>query len=257
MDASIALRGCVPYRHLWSARELDAAELNALLVSSRRMPELLAAGVRPLQGRHMAELGHPQRARVFSDALEVLGARVSCICTPESDRTDEMETAKAARLLGRLYDLIDCCGVPQAYVESLDAQAGVPVLNGIAEDSHPLRGIATLLAMQAWSGRPLKGLTLTLPRGTAPGSSDLLRLARLAGVRVQDRPDATRASRFGADEVTHGRQHEADFSFETSSSDPPALHARGASCSEQARLAALVSSQRQNALQALVLSALP
>lgn len=256
MDTLVFSRGCVPYRHLWDARELSAGELDVVLVAARRMPEVLATNARPLQGRHLAVLGRPQGAQAFGEAMEALGARVSHIGAPESGSAPEPGSAKAQRLLGRLYDAIDCCGVPAAYVEALDAQAGVPVFNGLAEDMHPLRAIAMLLAMQAWSGRPLDALTLRLQPGAGAGSRDLGRLAGLAGVQVRDRAETAQALAVATGEATPEPDDEAEFMLEAPRSQPPALRARGASPAEQARLEALVDSQSRVALQALMLSAL-
>ena len=256
MDTLVFSRGRVPYRHLWSARELDAGELSVLLAAARRMPDLLAANARPLQGRHLAVLGGPDASQPFDEAMEALGARVSHLGAPEPEGAPQPGAAKAQRLLGRLYDAIECCGVPPAYVEALDAQAGVPVFNGLAEDAHPLRGIATLLAMRAWSGRPLDGLTLALQPGMRDSSRDLDRLARLAGVRVRERARAGQAPSCGAGEAARAPEDEADFVFEAPPARRPALRARGASAPEQARLATLEDAQRRVVLQALVLSVL-
>lgn len=254
MDALVFSRGCVPYRHLWNARALSAGELGVLLAAARRLPDLLAANARPLQGRHLAVLGGPEEARPFSEAMEALGARVSQLGAPGGDKAPEPGAAKAQRLLGRLYDAIECCGVPSSYTEALDAQAGVPVFNGLAADGHPLRGLATLLAMRTWSDRPLDRLSLLLESGTRASSRDLGRLARLAGVRVPDRAVARQALHCGIGEAAP--EDEADFVFEAPHGRPCALRARGASASEQARLAALEDAQRRVALQALALSAL-
>ena len=245
MDTLHFSRGCVPYRHLWNTRELSAGELDVLLGVAWRMPDLLAANARPLQGRHLAVLGAPEQAQPFGEAMEALGARVS-----------RLGAAKAQRLLGRLYDAIECCGVPPAYVEALDAQAGVPVFNGLADEGHPLRGIATLLAMRAWSDRPLDQLSLALEPGTRVTSRDIARLARLAGVRVTDRALAGHALHAGAGEATLPPEDEADFVFEAPRARRPALRARSASAIEQGRLDALEIAQRRVALQALVVSAL-
>ena len=45
----------------------------------------------------------------------------------------------AARMLGRLYDAIDCCDLPAPLVEQIEAHSGVPVFNGVARPEHPLR----------------------------------------------------------------------------------------------------------------------
>jgi len=136
------------------------------------------------------------------------------------------------------------------------------VLSEGAGGVHPLYLVALfalcsspVLAMRAWSGRPLDGLTLALQPGTRASSRELGRLARLAGVRIRDRAEAAQALPCGAGEASPA-EDEADFVFEAPRARRPALRARGASASEQGRLAALEDAQRPVALQALVLSAL-
>jgi ornithine carbamoyltransferase len=60
------------------------------------------------------------------------------------DANDRLSSAfervpDAARMLGRLYNAIDCCDLPTPLVEQIDAHSGVPVFNGVARPEHPLR----------------------------------------------------------------------------------------------------------------------
>jgi len=106
--------------------------------------ELLRAAVRGgtagavLRGRHLgllcSDVGQPS-ARLFHLAVEALGARVSDIAPLQPD--PHGGHAGTARLLGRLYDAIECQGLEAAVVTELRTWAGVPVFAGLATDAHP------------------------------------------------------------------------------------------------------------------------
>ena len=50
-----------------------------------------------------------------------------------------------ARMLGRLYDGIECQGIAPELVELVGREAGVPVYDGLASDRHPTARLAALL----------------------------------------------------------------------------------------------------------------
>jgi ornithine carbamoyltransferase len=114
--------------------------------------ELLLAAARGgtagalLRGRHLALLcsdaGQPA-ARLFHVAVEALGARVSDIAPLHPDAAGRH--ADTARLLGRLYDAIECQGLESTVVAELRSHAGVPVFAGLATDAHPSAWLAARL----------------------------------------------------------------------------------------------------------------
>eukprot|EP00826_Nyctotherus_ovalis_P050286 TRINITY_DN6147_c0_g1_i7.p2 TRINITY_DN6147_c0_g1~~TRINITY_DN6147_c0_g1_i7.p2 ORF type:complete len:253 (-),score=76.90 TRINITY_DN6147_c0_g1_i7:1219-1977(-) len=64
-----------------------------------------------------------------------------------------------ARVLGRLYDGIEYRGFGQEIVEELAAHAGVPVWNGLTNESHPTQILADFMTMLEHSeGKKLKDL---------------------------------------------------------------------------------------------------
>ena len=65
--------------------------------------------------------------------------------------------ADTARVLGRMFDGILFRGYRQATVEGLARYAGVPVWNGLTDESHPTQALADLLTIRESFGA-LKGL---------------------------------------------------------------------------------------------------
>ena len=64
--------------------------------------------------------------------------------------------ADTARVLGRWYDGIEYRGAGQDIVETLAANAGVPVYNGLTDDWHPTQMLADQLTMLEHSSKPLE-----------------------------------------------------------------------------------------------------
>jgi ornithine carbamoyltransferase len=60
-----------------------------------------------------------------------------------------------ARVLGRMYDAIQYRGFKQTVVEALAKYAGVPVYNGLTDESHPTQMLADLLTMEEHADKPL------------------------------------------------------------------------------------------------------
>jgi ornithine carbamoyltransferase len=111
----------------------------ALLDSARRLKRAALAGqpLQALQGRNLGLIGQADApaAALFASAARELGARV--VWLPEAPQGDGPAASDTARLMGRLYDAIECQGIAPARVAWLRDQAGVPVFDGLAGDGHP------------------------------------------------------------------------------------------------------------------------
>jgi ornithine carbamoyltransferase len=76
---------------------------------------------------------------------------------PSGSQIGHKESIKdTARVLGRMYDAIEYRGFSQAAVEELARSSGVPVYNGLTDDSHPTQMLADLLTMEEHAGKPLE-----------------------------------------------------------------------------------------------------
>jgi len=133
----------VPHRHLWSPACLSSADLHVLLDTATTLDRAKqpSHGWRPLRGRRLALLCNCADATTlsFQRAVHELGGTMTRLDANEwlSDAVERVPDA--ARMLGRLYDGIDCCDLPVPLVEQIEAHSGVPVFNGIARPEHPLR----------------------------------------------------------------------------------------------------------------------
>ncbi len=83
-------------------------------------------------------------ARFFLRAATGLGARVADV-RPSLVLAQPEEALQAVRMLGRLYDAIECQGVPADFVTRAKQHAGVPVFDALASSNHPTAHLAALL----------------------------------------------------------------------------------------------------------------
>jgi ornithine carbamoyltransferase len=109
-----------------------------------------AGGPRPLLRGKKLGLLHVTEGSVdaqnFCSAADELGAHVALIrsaFTPDSAASEVQDTA---RLLGRLYDAVECQGLPASLVDQLATAAGIPVYDGLASPSHASADLARQLA---------------------------------------------------------------------------------------------------------------
>jgi ornithine carbamoyltransferase len=130
-----------------SAGAFDAVLANARMLQGAEWGSEPARLL--LRGKNLGlvcEAADSADALLFRNAASALGAGVSHIridaSAPESpEGAGLLETA---RVLGRLYDGIECQGLAPALVRQLGHDAGVPVFDGLASIHHP----TALLAQQ-------------------------------------------------------------------------------------------------------------
>lgn len=181
-------------RHLWTVEALSGTELRCLL--DRALQLRREAGRAPLRGRNLALLceGEPdEAARALQRAAGELGAQVATLRTSDTCPDGRTVDQATVRLLGRLYDAIDCHGLGQPQVETIAREAGIPVFNGLGGRDRPARTLAELVGALQLSGKPLEALTLAYLGD--PGSDCARRWARLAAaggiqLRQAEAPEA-------------------------------------------------------------------
>jgi len=130
-----------------------AGAVDALLASARLLQRAEPGSdtERLLRGKNLGLVCDSESgfdAILFRDAAAALGATVSYL-RPElapPGETAGSAPLRAARLLGRLYDGIECQGLAPALVRQLANEAGVPVFDGLATAAHPSARLALELA---------------------------------------------------------------------------------------------------------------
>ncbi len=122
----------------------SAGHIASLIATADRLRRSSAL---PLRGTNLALLraeGAPEGSPL-KQAAEEVGARVALLNFIHDRSADAGHDAIAlARMLGRMYDGIDCDDLDRSIRRQIQSHAGVPVFHGLARDSHPARVIADL-----------------------------------------------------------------------------------------------------------------
>ncbi len=101
-----------------------------------------------LRGRNfglMCEADESGDAALFRRAAVELGAHVAHIRPSLTELSTPQEVQHTARMLGRLYDAVECQGVASELVHQMGIDAGIPVYDGIASLHHPTAKLDALL----------------------------------------------------------------------------------------------------------------
>ena len=131
---------------LEQAKTLHAArrELRAGLLRGRRLGLMCASDA-------------SEDAQLFRRAGSALGAQVSHIPVILSAESSVREVEATARLLGRLYDAVECQDMDPALVGRLGETASIPIYPGLACRGHPsavlaheMPGEAAWLEKRSW-----------------------------------------------------------------------------------------------------------
>jgi ornithine carbamoyltransferase len=137
-------------RHFPALASLSPAEESALLASARTLQQAAVAGLTQpmLRGKNLGLLCHDDtqpEALLFRRAATELGAHVAHVAMSLSELSTALEIAHTARMLGRLYDAVECQGMAGALVQQVADGAGVAVYAGIASPHHSTARLADQL----------------------------------------------------------------------------------------------------------------
>jgi ornithine carbamoyltransferase len=133
-----------------SLGRLSPGDLDILLGNARLLQR--AADPRQarslLRGKKLALLCESEDgadAVLFRSAASELGAHVSHIRPHLGDLSRPDDLQHTARMLGRLYDGIECQGLAPGLVDVVGREAGVPVYDGVALAGHPTARLAGMI----------------------------------------------------------------------------------------------------------------
>lgn len=159
-------------RDLLTLRDFTPQEIGFLLKLSADLKAAKYAGTEQprLQGKNIALIFEKDSTRTrisFEVAALDQGARVTYL-GPSGTHIGHKESVKdTARVLGRVYDAIEYRGFGQEIVNELAEHAGVPVYNGLTDDSHPTQILADFLTMTEHSDKPLHDVAYVFVGDTA------------------------------------------------------------------------------------------
>ena len=142
-----------------------------------------------LAGRSIALIFEKTSTRTRS-AFEVAahdeGGHVTYLGPGESQLGRKESVKDTARVLGRMFDGIEYRGFSQDDVETLAANAGVPVWNGLTDAWHPTQMLADILTMSDHAAKPLADVSYSyLGDGRNNTANSLLVTGALLGLDVR------------------------------------------------------------------------
>ena len=127
---------------------LSPGEMDFVLANARMLRHASGDHGRLLRGKNLGLLCQSAESADgirFRQAAAALGARVTHIRPDFSEASSPHLLCQTARMLGRLYDAIECQGLPPALVHQIKREAGIPVFDGVACEEHVTAGLAALL----------------------------------------------------------------------------------------------------------------
>ena len=151
-------------RNFLKILDFSPKELNYLLDLARDLKSAKYTGTEQptLKGKNIALIFEKTSTRTrcaFEVGAKDQGAHVTYL-GPTGSQIGVKESMKdTARVLGRMFDGIEYRGFKQETVEELAKYAGVPVWNGLTNESHPTQILADFLTMQEHAGKPLDQVT--------------------------------------------------------------------------------------------------
>ena len=138
-------------RSLTDFATMSGPDTGALLAFARELQNASHAGMngRALRGKNLAllcDMVDTDGAGLFQRAAAGLGAQVAHLRPSLSSLSTPQAVQDTARVLGRLYDAVDCVGMPPDLVRQIGAAAGVPVFEAISSSRHPTARLADQLS---------------------------------------------------------------------------------------------------------------
>ncbi len=157
------------YRHFIDLWQLEASELRAILDQAHAMKRARKGWTKgrvdadaPLEGHTMAMIFEKNSTRTrfsFEAAMRQLGGD-SIIATAADMQLGRGETVEdTARVLSRYVDMVMLRANNHSDLEVFAEAAGVPVINGLTDRSHPCQIMADLMTLEE-SGLDLQGARL-------------------------------------------------------------------------------------------------
>jgi ornithine carbamoyltransferase len=151
-------------RHFLKLLDFTPGEIAYLLDLAAELKRAKRTGTERarMAGKNIALIFEKTSTRTrcaFEVAAHDQGANVTYL-GPSGSQIGVKESMKdTARVLGRMFDGIEYRGFGQAVVEELAEYAGVPVWNGLTNESHPTQVLADFLTMREHSDKPMKEIT--------------------------------------------------------------------------------------------------
>lgn len=151
-------------RSLLNIRSLSDAELAYMVDLAIALKARRKAGIRGelLHRKNIALIFEKSSTRTRNSAAIAVrdeGGHAEFLTGHDTHFGVKESVADSARVLGRLFDGILFRGFAQQTVETLAARSGVPVWNGLTDESHPTQFLADMMTMREAFGE-VRGKTM-------------------------------------------------------------------------------------------------
>jgi ornithine carbamoyltransferase len=145
-------------RSLLSLKDFTKDEILSLLELAAQLKEEKKQGIykKRLINKNVALIFEKPSTRTrcaFTVACADEGAHPEFLGVNDIQLGHKESVADTARVLGRMFDLIEFRGFSQTTAEDLARFSGVPVINGLTDDDHPTQVLADLMTIQEHFGR--------------------------------------------------------------------------------------------------------
>jgi len=162
----IMAQGKAPPRHFLELLDLDAAALRRILDHAARMkkgrtgwPKAQVEPDQPARDRILAMIFEKPSTRTrlsFDVAMRQLGGQTISLRSDDLQIGRGETIADTARILSGMVDAVMLRTSLTANMHELAANATIPVINGLTDDSHPCQVMADLLTFEETLG-PIRG----------------------------------------------------------------------------------------------------
>jgi ornithine carbamoyltransferase len=145
-------------KHFLDLAEVPAPQLGAILADAVRRKRLGRAGPKPLAGRILAMIFDKPSTRTrvsFDVAMRQLGGETLFLSGAEMQLGRAETIADTARVLSRYVDAIMIRTTSHDRLLEMAANATVPVINGLTDDTHPCQIMADVMTFEEKRG-PVK-----------------------------------------------------------------------------------------------------
>ena len=144
-------------RHFTDLSAVPAAELRGMLDDAARRKARLKAGERsrPLEGKVLAMIFDKPSTRTrvsFDVGMRQLGGETIMLTGTEMQLGRSETIADTAKVLSRYVDAIMIRTTSHERLLELTENAGVPVINGLTDDTHPCQLMADIMTFEEHRG---------------------------------------------------------------------------------------------------------
>ena len=153
------------HKNFLCLKDCSADELNYLLRRAIKLKSRFKAGevYRPFEGKVLAMLFEKASTRTrvsFEAGMAQLGGTSIYLNTSETQLKNEETIEDTARAVSRMVDLVMIRTGPHSRLEAFAEESGVPVINGLTNDSHPCQVMGDIMSFIEKRGS-IKGAVVT------------------------------------------------------------------------------------------------